>query len=149
MKIQIKTQGVILTSKQKSQIEKQLGKLKKYFSHIKTDPVMIEVRFIDESGPNKGGVDQAVHLQVTLPKDSIYIEETDDRALRAFQYAYKTLERRLRRYSDKMVGDKRRENRRFKSIAKVVGGASRAMSTAAGAAVEKVSQIVPGKGKRK
>ena len=147
MKIQIKTQGVVLTAKQKSQVERQLAKLKKYLNHLQTDPVIVEARFIDQSGPTKGGVDQAVHLQVTLPKDSIYIEEIDDRALRAFQYAYKTLERRLRRYADKYTSDRRREDRRFKSMAKLAG---RAVSSAAGAAVGTVTKIVPkAKGRKK
>lgn len=111
---------------------------------------MVEVRFIDQSGPNRGGIDQAVHLQLTLPKETIYIEEVDDRALRAFQYAYKTLERRLRRYADKFGADRRREDRRFKSIAKVVGGAGKAVSSAAGAAGAAVSKIVPKRrGRRK
>lgn len=142
MKVSVKTKGVVLTSKQKSQIEKQLARLKKFISHI--EPVTIEVTFLDLSGPTKGGVDQAVHLNVVLPKETIFIEEVDDRALRAFQFAYKTLERRLRRFADKLNADKRRQQSRFKAVVNVVGGAGKVMSGAAGA----VGKMVPRRSKK-
>lgn len=150
MKVEVKTKGVVLTSKQKSQIEKQINKLKKFVSHI--DPVNVEVSFIDQSGPNRGGIDQTVHIHVTMPKENIFIEEIDDRALRAFQFAYKTLERRLRRYSEKMVGDKRRKQSRFKAMVNVVGGAGRIMGSAGkavGSAAGAVGRLVPKRKGRK
>lgn len=143
MRVQVKTKGVVLTSKQTSQIEKQVTKLRKYLKNI--DPITVEVSFIDQSGPTRGGIDQKVHINAVLPGETIFIEEIDDRALRAFQFAYKTLERRLRRYSDKQVGDKRRQSRRFKSVINVVGGAGRIVSGAAGA----VGRFVPKRKRRK
>ena len=142
MRVQVKTKGVVLTSKQKSQIEKQIAKLKKFVKDI--DPITVEVSFIDQSGSTRGGVDQAVHINAVLPKEKIFIEEIDDRALRAFQYAYKTLERRFRRYSEKLVDDKRRANSKFKAVVNYVGGAGRIVSGAAGA----VSRIVPKRNKK-
>ncbi len=121
MKVSIKTKGVVLTSKQKSQIEKNVLRLKRFVSHI--EPVTVEIGFSDESGPTKGGVDQAVRINAILPKETIFIEEIDDRALRAFQYAYKILERKLRRYSEKKRDDQRKGGSRLKSMANAVGGA--------------------------
>lgn len=121
MKVSIKTKGVVLTSKQKSQIEKNVLRLKRFVSHI--EPVTVEIGFSDESGPTRGGVDQAVRINAILPKETIFIEEIDDRALRAFQYAYKILERKLRRYSEKKRDDERKGAGRLKSMANAVGGA--------------------------
>ena len=150
MKINITTKGVIITAKQKSQMERQLMRLKKYVRDI--EPITINLKLIDQTGPEKGGVDQAVHINVMLPKDKIFIEEVDDRIVRAFQYAYKILERRLRRYVDKMVGERRRQGSRFKAIynvahgaGRVVGGAGRVVYTAAGAVV----RIVPRRRKKR
>lgn len=137
MNVSVKTKGVVLTAKQKSQIEKQIHKLKKFLNHI--DPVTIEVSFIDQSGPNKGGKDQAVHINVNLPKENVFIEEVSDRALRSFQIAYKNLERRLRKYGEKNVDNKRRANSKFKAVVNVVGGAGRAVSGTLGKLVRKKS----------
>ncbi|OQB06541.1 MAG: Sigma 54 modulation protein / S30EA ribosomal protein [bacterium ADurb.Bin212] len=123
MKVSIKTKGVVLTSKQKSHIEKQVLRVKRFIRDV--DPVVVEVGFTDLSGPNKGGVDQAVSINTTLPKEAIFVEETDDRALRAFQFAFKTFERRIRRYADKNIDNKRRQQSKFKSVVNVVGGAGR------------------------
>ena len=119
MQINVQTRGVIITSKQRSQMERQLSKLKKYMKDV--SPVMIDLTLIDESGPEKGGIDQAVHINVILPGEKIFIEEVDDRIVRAFGFAVKTLERRLRRYSQKRVGDQRRKASRFKSLTNAVG----------------------------
>jgi len=108
MKVLIKTKGVVLTSKQKSQIERQIMRLKRFLRDV--SPVNVEVSFIDQSGPNKGGVDQAVNIKAVLPKETIFIEEIDDRAMRAYQYAYRTFERKLRRYCDKLSLNSRRQH---------------------------------------
>lgn len=143
MKVQVKTKGVVLTSKQKSQIEKQIMRLKRFVNHV--EPVTIEVSFVDETGPTRGGIDQTVRINATLPKESIFVEEIDDRPLRAFQYAYKILERRLRRYSDKMVGDRRRQGSRVKGIINYVGGSVYYVGRTAGGAI---GRIVPRKRKK-
>lgn len=140
MKVSIKTKGVVLTSKQKSQIEKQILRIKRFIKDI--DPVVVEVSFVDQSGPNKGGVDQAVSINTTLPKESIFIEEVDDRAIRAFQFAFKTFERKIRRYADKNINDKRRQQSKFKSVVNVVGGAGRIVGGT-------INRIVPSKRAKK
>jgi ribosomal subunit interface protein len=135
MKILVKTKEVVLTAKQKSHIERQIAKVKKYINGF--EPVTIEVTFVDLSGPNKGGIDQAVHINAVLPKETIFVEEVDDRALRAFQLAYRTFERRLRRYSDKNIKNKRRQQSKLKSVVNVVGGAGKVVGGTLGKIVPK------------
>ena len=147
MKVNIQTKGIIITAKQKAQMEKQLLRLKKYIRDI--EPVVVDVKLLDETGPEKGGVDQAVHINAILPKERIFIEEVDDRIMRAFQFAYKILERRLRRYSDKMIGNRRREGSRFKSIMNVASGAGRAVGSAGRVAYGTLGRFVPRRKKRK
>lgn len=101
MKINFQTKGVIITSKQKSIIEKKISKVKRYLNNV--DPVIIDVLITDESGPEKGGVDQKVHINVIMGKDNIFIEEVDDRIMRAFAFAFLRLERNLRRRHQKIV----------------------------------------------
>lgn len=100
MKVNFQTKGVILTAKQKSLIEKKINKLKKYFNN---DAVDIDILLTDESSPEKGGFDQVVHLNVVMSKEKIFIEEKDDRLMRAFTFAYARLERNLRRSHQKRV----------------------------------------------
>lgn len=149
MKVSIQTKGVIITAKQKSGIEKKLLRLKRYTREW--SPVNCEVKLIDETGPEKGGIDQTVQINAILPKETIFIKETDDRIMRAFGFAYQILERKLRRYNQKFTSDRRREASRFKAMANVVGGAGRVVGsagrvvyTAAGA----VSRFVPRRGKK-
>jgi ribosomal subunit interface protein len=94
-KINLQTKGVIITAKQKSQMERKISKLKKY---LNGEPVTIDAILTDETSPEKGGVDQSVRLNVTFGKEKIFIEEVDERLMRAFAYAYNRLERNLRRY---------------------------------------------------
>lgn len=118
MKINMRTKGVIITSKQKAQFERQLLKLKRYLKDV--SPVTLDVMLLDESGPEKGGLDQAVHLNIMLPKEKIFIEEVDNRIVRAFSFAYKRLERRLKRYHEKKI-DKQVRASRFGGIIDVFG----------------------------
>ena len=95
MKIEFHIKEIVITSRQKAVIEKKLAKLKRYF---KDEPSTIDVHLIDQTGGEKGGVDQTVHLNVVFGKEQIFIEESDDRLMRAFAYAYKKLERQLQEY---------------------------------------------------
>lgn len=143
MKVNLQTKGVVITSKQKSGIEKKLLRLKRYTKEW--SPVTCDVKFIDETGPEKGGVDQTVQINMILPKEKIFIKETDDRIMRAFSYAYHILERKLRRYNQKFTSDRRREGSRLKSVINVVGSPLRAVGSAAGA----VRRFVPKRKKGK
>lgn len=142
MRVNIQTKGVIITAKQKSQMEKKLLRLKRYTKEWSL--VNCEVKLIDETGPEKGGIDQTVQINVILPRETIFIKETDDRILRAFGFAFQILERKLRRYNQKFTSDRRREASRFKSMMNVVGSPLRAVGSAAGA----VRRFVPRRGKR-
>ena len=70
-----------------------------------------------------------------------YIEEVDDRIVRAFGFAYSALERRLRRYSKKKTNLERRDRSRIKNIMGSVGGA-------VGKVGGTVGRIVPRRRKR-
>ena len=119
MEIKFRTKGVVVTSKQKAFIEKKIARLKRYLKDV--NPVVVEIRLVDESGPNKGGVDQAVYIDLILPKESIHISEVDDRIMRAFGYSFSVLERRIKRYAGKTVGEKRRKGSKIKKITNLVG----------------------------
>lgn len=123
MNVTVHTKGVIVTAKQKTLIERKILQLKKYVRDF--SPVNVTVTLLDESGLEKGGIDQAVHIKANLPKEEIFIKEVDDRLMRAFGFAYQSFERRLRRYG-KIRREKRdREGSRIKSIINVVGSVGR------------------------
>ena len=143
MRVNIQTRGVIITAKQKSVIEKKLLRLKRYTKEWGL--ISCDIKLIDETGPEKGGINQTVQINVVLPKETIFIKETDDRIMRAFGFAQQILERKLRRYNQKHTSDRRREASRFKAMMNVVGSPLRAVGSAAGA----VRRFVPRRGKRK
>ena len=102
MKINVQAKGVIITSKQKSLIEKKIAKLKKY---IPDEPATIEVILSDETGTEKGGIDQNVNIFATFGKEKIIIQEVDDRLMRGFAFALKRFERQLSRYHHRKVAE--------------------------------------------
>lgn len=104
MKITVQTKGVIITAKQKSLIEKKIGKLKKY---IPDETAKVEVVLSDETGSEKGGVDQNVSIFASFGKEKIIIQEVDDRLMRGFAFALKRFERQLSRYHHRGVVVKR------------------------------------------
>ena len=121
MKINFHTKGVIVTAKQKSQMERKLQKLSRYVKDVR--PVVCDITLADESGSEKNGIDQCVRINFLIPKESIHVEEVDDRIVRAFGFAYSALERRLRRYSKKKTDLERRDSSRIKNLFGSVGGA--------------------------
>lgn len=143
MKVNIQTKGVVITAKQKSVIEKKLLRLKRYVKEW--SPVVCDVKLFDQTGENKGGVDQAIHIKINLPKETIFIEEVDDRMMRAFGFAYKILERRLRRYNQKHTANDRRKASKFKAMTNVVGAPWRAV----GSAGRSLGRYVPRRKKKK
>jgi len=142
MKVSFNIKGVIINTKQKRLMEKKLLALRKFVKNW--SPINIDVTLTDESGPDKNGIDQAVHINVILPKEKIYIEEVDDNMMRAFNYATKTLERRFRRYNKKHIDNDRREASRFKAITNVVGAPIRLVGSAGRA----VGRMVPKRRKK-
>jgi ribosome-associated translation inhibitor RaiA len=119
MNVVVHAKGVIITAKQKSLIEKKILLLKKYVRDF--SPVDVTVTLVDESGPEKGGIDQAVHIKAELPKEEIFIKEVDYRLMRAFGFAYQSFERRLRRYGKIRRDKDYREGSRIKGIINAVG----------------------------
>ena len=142
MKVNFNIKDVIISTKQKKMMERKLLTLRKFVKNW--SPVSVDVTLTDESGPDKNGIDQAVHLNVILPKEKIYIEEIDDNMMRAFNYATKTLERRFRRYNKKNIDNNRREASRFKAITNVVGAPMRLV----GSAGKAVGRMVPKRKKK-
>jgi ribosomal subunit interface protein len=100
MKIEFHIKNIVISAKQKSFFEKKLMKLKRY---LKDEPMIIDVYFKDETSPEKGGMDQAVELATTFGKEKIFVREVDDRLMRAFAIAYKSLERNLSRFHKKRI----------------------------------------------
>lgn len=100
MKVNVQTDGVIITAKQEAAIEKKIKKLKKY---LPVEHAVIDVMMSDETGPEKGGVDQTVRINTVIGKEKIIIEESDDRLMRAFAYAFERFERQLSRSHQKRV----------------------------------------------
>lgn len=110
MKIEFHTKDVLFTSKQKAQFEKKIAKLKKY---IKDETTKIDVFFKDESGAEKGGVDQAVEISTVLHGQKVFVREVDDRLNRAFAYAFKSFERQIGRIHGKLVEKPRKVSREY------------------------------------
>ena len=92
MKVIIHTDDVILTAKQKAMMEKKLMKMKRYSPE---EPMTVDLTLKDDSGTEKGGVDQKIHISAIIGKEKIFVEELDDRIMRAFAIAAKKFERQL------------------------------------------------------
>jgi ribosomal subunit interface protein len=118
MKINIHTDGIIITAKQKAMMEKKLSRMKRY---LPDENIIIDLLLKDETSEEKGGVDQNVHINATFGKEKIFIEEEDDRLLRAFAIALKRFERQLSRYHRKRIDKvKRGGGGRFEKLLKVI-----------------------------
>ena len=105
MKISIHTDGVIITAKQKSLMEKKLARMKKF---VTDQTFTVNVNLKDETSAEKGGVDQSVSISASFAKEKIFIEETDDRLMRAFVFALKRLERQLTRFHKRGIDKTKR-----------------------------------------
>lgn len=118
MKIEFHTKGVILTSKQKSGMQKKLLKAKKY---IPDEPVTVDVVLKDESSAEKGGIDQKIEISATFGKEKIFIEETDDRMMRAFAFALQRFERKLQHFHAKRIDkNKKPGGLRFEKVLRII-----------------------------
>lgn len=112
MNIEFHIKNIIITSKQKALLEKKIAKVKKYLAH--EEPVTIDVYLMDETSSEKGGVDQTVHLSAVMGKEKVYVEETDDRLMRAFAYAFKSFERKLSRLHRRKIDKNESGDKSFK-----------------------------------
>lgn len=105
MKINVHTDGVIITSKQKSLMEKKLARMKKF---VTDQTLTLNVNLKDETSAEKGGVDQSVSISASFAKEKIFIKEVDDRLMRAFVLALKRLERQLTRFHKREIDKTKR-----------------------------------------
>jgi len=112
MEIEFHIKNIVITSKQKALIEKKIAKVKKYLA--KEEPITVDVYLMDETSPEKGGVDQTVHISAVIGKEKVYVEETDDRLMRAFAYAYDSFERKLSRLHHKKIDRQESGDKTFK-----------------------------------
>ena len=118
MKVNVQTDGVIITAKQEAVIEKKIKKLKKY---LPVEHAVIDVMMSDETGPEKGGVDQTVRINTVIGKEKIIIEESDDRLMRAFSYAFGRFERQLSRNHQKRVESSQGDGKnRMEKLLKII-----------------------------
>lgn len=100
MKLNIRTQDIELTDTERAEIEEKIGRLEKFV--VREEPAVIDIHFIDEAGgETKNGPDQAVHINLLLGKEQIFIEERAENHLKAFELAYHRLKRRLEEHHDK------------------------------------------------
>ena len=61
--------------------------------------------------------DQKVQLNVTFGKEKVFVEESDNRLMRAFAYAAKRLEKNLRSWHKKQIeGDQAIGGGRFEKV---------------------------------
>lgn len=101
MKVNFQMKGIIITARQKSIMEKKLSKMKRYLIH--DEPAIINITLVDDTGSEKGGTDQKIQINVTFGKEKIFIEESDNRLMRAFAYAIDRLDRNLRGWHKKQI----------------------------------------------
>ncbi|MCX6810581.1 MAG: HPF/RaiA family ribosome-associated protein [Candidatus Berkelbacteria bacterium] len=114
MQIKVVTRDVIITARQKSDIEKKIGRLKKYLKH--ESPVAVEVHLIDDSGPNKNGVTQSVKIDVTSEHYNIHVEEKRNNIMKAFALALGAVDRQVRDQHKKEIDSTRTGTNRLEKV---------------------------------
>lgn len=100
MKVEFHIKGVPVSKDQKALIKKKLFKLKRY---LKNEPLIIDIYLRDESSNEKGGVDQAVEISAVFANEQLFIREVDSKLMRAFAYAYRRFEERMRTFHQKRL----------------------------------------------
>ncbi|MFA5158094.1 MAG: HPF/RaiA family ribosome-associated protein [Patescibacteria group bacterium] len=114
MQISVVAKDVIITARQKSDIEKKIGRLKKYLKH--ESPVNIEVHLIDDSGPNKDGVTGTVKIDVRSEHYNIHVEEKKNNIMKAFANALRSVDRQVRDQHKKEIEATRTGTNRFEKV---------------------------------
>ncbi len=118
MKISIRTKGIDLSAKDRTQVEKRISRLKKYFDD---EAATVDVYFIQESG--EGGnkkADIGVHLNAVMGKEKFFIEEVDDQPMRAFAFAYHRFKRIIERYHRRKVDEATKPAGKLDSLFRMV-----------------------------
>ncbi|TSC94953.1 MAG: hypothetical protein Athens101428_78 [Candidatus Berkelbacteria bacterium Athens1014_28] len=118
MQINVTTRDVIITARQKSEIEKRVSRLNKYLKN--EDPVVVSVALIDDSGPNKTGVTQTVKIDVSCPNLSVHVEEKKNNLMKAFVRAFSSVDRQIRDRHQKEIKKSRRGGR-FDKVFGILG----------------------------
>jgi len=119
VQINVVTKDVIITARQKSDIEKKIGRLKKYLKH--ESPVAVEVHLIDDSGPNKNGVTQSVKIDVTSEHYNIHVEEKRNNIMKAFALALSSVDRQVRDQHKKEIQKAHTGGGRFDKVYEILG----------------------------
>lgn len=119
MQINVVTKDVIITARQKSDIEKKISRLKKYLKH--ESPVNIEVHLIDDSGQNKTGVTQTVKIDITSEHYNVHVEEKKNNIMKAFANALRSVDRQVRDQHKKEIEKTRTGTNRFDKVFGILG----------------------------
>jgi len=114
VQINVVTKDVIITARQKSDIEKKISRLNKYLKH--ENPVTVEVHLIDDSGPNKNGVTQSVKIDVVSEHYNVHVEEKKNNIMKAFANALHSVDRQVRDKHKKEIEKTRTGTNRFEKI---------------------------------
>ena len=114
MQINVVTKDVIITARQKSDIEKKISRLNKYLKH--ENPVTVEVHLIDDSGPNKNGVTQTVKIDVASEHYNIHVEEKKSNIMKSFANALRSVDRQLRDQHKQEIEKTRTRTNRFEKV---------------------------------
>lgn len=114
MQINVVTKDVIITARQKSDIERKISRLKKYLKH--ESPVNVEVHLVDDSGPNKTGVTQSVKIDVASEHYNIHVEEKKNNIMKAFANALRSVDRQVRDQHKKEIESTRTGANRLEKV---------------------------------
>ncbi|MCX6812350.1 MAG: HPF/RaiA family ribosome-associated protein [Candidatus Berkelbacteria bacterium] len=118
MQINIRTTGVIITARQKGQIEKNLTKLKKYLKN--ESPVKVDVQLIDDAGSEKNST-QTVKIDITSEHYSLHVEEKKNNVMKAFVRAFSATDRQLRDRHKKEIEKNQKTGGRFDKVFGILG----------------------------
>ena len=114
MQINVVTKDVIITARQKSDIEKKISRLKKYLKH--ENPVTVDVHLIDDAGQNKTGVTQSVKIDVVSEHYNIHVEEKKSNIMKAFANALGSVDRQIRDQHKKEIDSTRTGTNRLEKV---------------------------------
>jgi len=119
VQINVVTKDVIITARQKSDIEKKINRLNKYLKH--ESPVKVEVQLIDDSGPNKSGVTQTVKIDVASEHYNVHVEEKKNNIMKAFTNAVRSVDRQVRDKHKREIQKTRTGTNRFDKVFGIFG----------------------------
>ena len=115
MQVSVQTKEVILTSRQKSYIEKKLGGLKRYYK-TEVEAISVTAHFLDDNGTSKGGYDQLVKIDFEAPSVNFHAEEQSTNMMKAFNKAFAAIERQIREDRKKQLKSHKRDGSRLEKV---------------------------------